>query len=174
MKKAHVVGNGPSYINFQRTNEEDLVVGCNITRIDADLTTLSDLRLAYRIRESMREKNQRLVNCPVLVNKKIYNWLQTDKGKQCELDVKDVYNTYDYQPIDLSSGHYAAMWLLEQGYDDIHVWGVDSYWDNHIRSYTDEIVDHSVKTSKALMAEVALRWKAKWDELGVTIHAPIT
>lgn len=172
MKRAHVVGNGPSYTNFNKIDGDDFVVGCNITKINADATTLSDLRLAYRVRTELRTYLRKLITCPVIVNQKVYDWLQTDKGKEAELEVIDIYNTYGYQSFELSSGHYAAMWLIDQGYDEIHVWGVDSYFDNHLRSYTDQLVDASIKNYPDAMAVVADRWRAKWDELPVIIHAP--
>jgi len=172
VKRAHVVGNGPSYIDFERIDPEDLVVGCNITRINADFTTLSDLRLAYQIRNALHVGKPKMINCPVLVNQKIYDWLQTSKGQQCKLDIHDVYKTYGNEPFDLSSGHYAAMWLIEQGYDEIHVWGVDSYFDDHILSYTDEYVESGTKRSTTAMSKVATRWKKEWDKLPVKIHAP--
>ena len=179
MKRVHIVGNGPSWVDFVRTDPEDLVIGCNATRVpDADLTTLSDLRLVYKIREKVLS-----VNCPVLVNQKVYDWLQTDKGRAVGLEVVDIYHRPDHiEPLDLSSAHYAAMWVLPKHQPkELHIWGCDSLFEDHILSYTDEVVDHSAKSDPSKMLIVAQRWRKEWTNLEnqyteteFVYHAPLT
>jgi hypothetical protein len=155
-----------------------MVIGCNATRVpDADFTTLSDLRLVYKIREKVLS-----VNCPVLVNDKVYDWLQTDKGKTAGLTVEDNYRRpQEIPPMYISSAHYAAMWVLPKHHpEELHIWGCDSLFVDHILSHTDEVVDHTTKRDPKKMAVVARRWRERWKaledlypETEFVYHAPL-
>jgi hypothetical protein len=37
MKIAHVVGNGPSWVDFKRLSDQDFVIGCNVTKVQITL-----------------------------------------------------------------------------------------------------------------------------------------
>ena len=42
--RAHVLGNGESWVHFKKVAESDFVVGCNKPNTDVDATVIVDLR----------------------------------------------------------------------------------------------------------------------------------
>lgn len=163
MKRVHIVGNGPSWIQYKKIDKDDVTIGCNITRAeDASYTTLSDLRLVYKIREK-----KVFVNCPVLVNTKVHNYLTKDpKGIAIGLEIKDVYQRLEVERLEMSSGHYAARWAVKHiKPEEVHVWGVDSMFHNHMLSHTDEIVEHTIKSDEKGMAKNSAIWRRAWKDI---------
>ena len=160
VKRAHMVGNGPSGVEFKKISPSDFVLGCNIPKVKVDLTTFSDSRLIQKIRDDGIE-----FNTPLLVQKKLYEVIQknyTNVG----LNIQGVYNRPgDLKPGVLSSGHYAVYWLIEQGYDEIHIWGVDSRFKSHMFSHTDQYVESHTKKNLNRMIKVTKRWNEEWDSI---------
>ena len=63
--RAHVVGNGPSYVNFKRIQPTDFVIGCNATKVDADATIICDSRLFRRL---TIKHDPLVIELPVIIN----------------------------------------------------------------------------------------------------------
>lgn len=178
--RAHVVGNGPSWVEFNKIDESDLAIGCNITKAKVDKTLLSDVRL-LRLLESGKLN----VEIPLIVNDLVSKELELNPPKKVE-----VYSTYK-RPEGMetnvwSSGHFAALWLIEQGYKEIHLWGIDSLFYDHTYSHTFLIRKamypelYKTKGSKSDLAIVANRWREGWNKIikdapsvNIVMHKPI-
>ena len=162
-KVAHVIGNGPSWIYYKKSNIDDFVIGCNITKVkNPNATLLSDLRLCYKIREKVVS-----INCPAIVNEKVYKWITEDStGKESGIQIYSRYERPDgIEPLIMSSGHYGVLWAIDNGYDTIHVWGCDSIYIDHMHSHTDEIVPSGTKRSIEKMNKVVMRWRREWHNI---------
>ena len=122
MKRAHMVGNGPSYVDFKKVEESDFVVGCNLPQVPTDLTFIHDIRFINTISEKRLK-----IPCPAMVSQKIQNVINKKKLKyEHLLKVKGIIKKRQpIAPSSLSSGHHAVWWLIENGYNEIHIWGCD-------------------------------------------------
>ena len=180
-KRVHVIGNGPSWNNFSKIDTSDFVIGCNVTKCrQADVTMMSDIKLCTQYIHMIRWNRARdCHHVPIIASHKVVEWLKENNNE----GYLEIYSTYEkepgLEPLQLSSGHYAVLWAIENGYTDIHVWGVDSYFDRHIYSYTDNIIPSMLKKDPDRVKNVADRWTLEWDNIiqsnpnvGVTLHAP--
>ena len=183
MKLAHVVGNGPSWVDFKRISDDDFVIGCNVTKVsDADVTMMSDISLCNQIQHHRRHKRKPILPDlpPVIANPGVVEWLNNSVN-DCHGMV--LFSTYTrpegVRSLEMSSAHFAVLWLIDNGYTDIHVWGIDSYFKNHIYSHTDNIKMSKLKKDPERVSEVANGWKDKWDEIlnnnpavKIVLHGP--
>ena len=161
MKRAHMVGNGPSYVNFKKVDESDFVVGCNLPQVPTDLTFIHDIRFLNTI----RDKGLRLP-CPAMVSQKIQNAMSKNKHKYRTLNVKGVIKKRQpIAPSSLSSGHHAVLWLIDNGYEEIHIWGCDGLVNRTMESKTDDYVKVSVKSNKKHCERHTQKWINSWKDI---------
>jgi len=161
--RAHVVGNGASYIHFKRIEVTDFVLGCNYTYVDANATVIIDSRF---FRKLTHKHDPIIIDIPVIINEKCNGWLESKLGKEAKsrINILDVYSpTGKYFPI--SSAHVAAIWLIEKQFTEIHIWGCDSLITYDIASETDKINDsyYKCKENHEAITKVVNNWKDKWD-----------
>lgn len=161
--RVHIVGNGPSWINFSKIENDDYIIGCNITKVDANITFMSDLQLVYKIREGITK-----INCPIVANKKVSDWLATEKGKQTNIQLFDTYSP-DWERNEgpqLTSAHYATEYsIYKLGFKEVHIWGCDSLKENFTYSYTDEIRPSPTKDDINKVKENIEKWRAGWKTI---------
>ena len=162
MKKyrIHIVGNGNSWTDFKKIDQDDYVIGTNATKCkEANVTLLSDIHICEKIKEGKVQ-----VNVPVVVNKHVETWINSNPGY---LEIYDIQVRFkDITPLEYSSGHYAAIWgIIKFEPEEIHIWGCDSLFEPHTRSYTDEIVVHPSKHNTKLMKSCAERWRRAWNKI---------
>ena len=184
MKIAHVVGNGPSWVDFKRLSDQDFVIGCNVTKVlDADVTMMSDIGLCNQIQHHRRHNRKpKLPDIPpIIANPDVMKWLENPVNDNHNMTV---YSTYcrpeGVKPLEMSSGHYGVLWAIDHGYVEIHVWGIDSYFENHTYSHTDQLKKSYIKRDPFRVSEVASGWKDRWDQIikgnpqvQITLHAPL-
>jgi len=167
---AHVLGNGPSITRlFKRDDwpETDLFIGCNFSdeALRPNFTVMVDVR-PLRL---FAEKGYRI---------RIPTYL-SDKGKEYIVhELKHRFST-DYineigviplihwtdisQSIAMNSGHHAAMLAIESGHREIHLWGIDSFWQDDLVSLTDA---YTRPTSEArIEVKRATVWRTYWLEI---------
>lgn len=162
MKRAHMVGNGPSYKDFSKIDETDFVVGCNLPHVPSDLTFICDIRFLNTI----VDKNL-VIPCPAMVSYKIQNYVDRNKHKyNGKLNLKGVMKKRQpIAPSSLSSGHHAALWLIDNGYEEIHIWGCDGLVTKSMDSKTDEYVTVSVKSNRKHCERHTEKWKKSWQHI---------
>lgn len=166
--RAHVVGNGPSWVDFKKIEESDFAVGCNISKADVDVTTISDIRLAREIRPGCIE-----LNIPVIANEKIKKWLKSGSpaSRKTNIVVQEYYSPRLFSEKDengallSSAAHQATLWLINKGYDEIHVWGCDSLAEDTMDSHTDELVTCHTKSNEKQVSRVVKNWRKEWFKI---------
>ena len=184
MNIAHVVGNGPSWVDFKRLSDQDFVIGCNVTKVlGADATMMSDVSLCNQIQHHRRHNRKPAIPKipPVIANPGVVEWLGNPVNDCHEMTLYSTYRRPEgVRSLEMSSAHYAVLWLIDHGYTDIHVWGIDSYFKNHIYSHTDNLKKSKLKKDPNRVSEVATGWSDRWDQIikgnphvQITLHAPI-
>lgn len=166
--RAHVVGNGPSWANFNKIEDTDFVIGCNVTKVEcADVTMMSDKTLCRQIQHKINHGRWQYPPLPpVIANPDVLEWIETE-GR---VKFLTIYSTYqrpaDFSGNEMSSAHYGLIWAIEHGYTEIHVWGIDSYNTNNLFSHTDQIKKLSgLKQSQENSKATAERWKMHWHRI---------
>jgi hypothetical protein len=147
--KAHILGNGPSISLYVPT--EGFVIGCNFHNYPVDLSVIVDCR-PFMIYKGKRN---------LLPNKKIITSMYAMKTIE-EIKVKDEFeyvHIIEYLDQYRSSGHIATDYALELGYDEIHLWGFNSIWEDHNNTKTDEIVPRN-----RAQHDLWFYWREKWKE----------
>ena len=155
---AHIVGNGESWADFKKINETDFVIGCSATKCkDADITLVSDVRMCNQIAH-MKKWNRLgdVQDVPIIASSRVIEWVNNTP------ELSEWINTYGsfdktnwFATVGMSSAHSAALWAIENGYTEIHVWGIDSYFAGHTFSYTDKIVPSLPKNDPSKVAGMA-------------------
>lgn len=164
--RAHVVGNGPSWVNFTRKDNE-FAIGCNGTMADVDVTMFTDLRFAYKVREKIIT-----IRHPALVNEKVGRWLETDKGKESRVEIYDVYDANLAKDILngdtewTSTAHCAARYVIDVlGATELYVWGCDSYFTLDAKSHTDQYIYSKNKHAEKDMVAFTSKWQSAWNKM---------
>lgn len=157
-----MVGNGPSYVDFKKIDETDFVVGCNLPHVPSDLTFIHDIRFLNIIRDKKIK-----LPCPAMISYKIQNIINKNKHKYKNLfEVKGViHKRKPISPSSLSSGHHAVLWLIDNGYEDIHIWGCDGLVNSSMESKTDEYVSVSIKSNRKHCERHTEKWRKSWKHI---------
>lgn len=167
---AHLLGNGPSRSQFSLGVEpKGDLFGCNLSDFSLPLvaTFIMDLVVVNNI-----SNNGIALPWPAVVPQALVRTAQ-----RCEPPIK-IHSTVAMTVRNgQSTGHKAAVWLLENGYKEIHFWGFDSMFANTVTSDTHQKIPEGISTIKNVP-----RWRANWDlikshklakEATLVFHAPI-
>ena len=155
-RRAHVVGNGPSCVEYEKIDPSDFSIGCNIPKREVDVSTMADIKFVNVILE-----DKLVPNIPVIISNDVLNFLEENNTS----DQFNIIGNFEIRKGIYSSSHYAAYWLLSQGYDEIHLWGLDSLYENHMFSYTDKIKDTPAKHEDEYISNIIKGWKAYWRRI---------
>lgn len=166
MKRIHVVGNGPSWKDFSKISGDDEVIGCNLPPIRCDYTFISDYDFIAKLSYEMKVLKVCYLIPPVIL-------LDRVKFSSDNITIHGKFTP----PVGIhnaSSGNYATLWAMENGYDEIHVWGIDSYFGTSNYTITSEIVKHTHQIKNNKWNHVWYQIKRMDTEKRVTLHEPIT
>jgi len=167
--RAHVIGNGFSWKFFKKIEESDFVLGCNNPNVKVDATVILDLRFFYKV---LQRIDPIILDCPIITNNKCKKTYENPKYHYCKdkIIIKDVYSvsekfkrSYDLpsNKSGLNSAHFGTLWLIENGYDEIHVWGCNSIFEYSFLSTTDSIVEADYK-SEVNKSHIDI-WRKNWE-----------
>lgn len=148
-KRGVVLGNGPSCKDF--AGQGDIVVGCNkpASWDHLDAVVITDPEIIQALVDR-REAIPR----PAIVSKQVYERiLQLRYSPSC--GIIEIFQTKDWH----SSGHYAAMHLLNQGCTHIDLWGCDSQTTGVTTSLTDDLMTPNTEFN------FAKKWKEVWNQM---------
>lgn len=147
--KAHILGNGPS-INLY-TPQEGYVIGCNFHEHRVDLSVIVDCRpfMVYK------GKRHLMPNRKIITSRYAMKTIEEIKVKDEFEYVHVIEQLEQYR----SSGHIATDHALKLGYNEIHLWGFNSIWEDHNNTKTDELV-HRDRAQHDLW----MHWREKWKE----------
>lgn len=159
--RAHVIGNGPSWENFKKIEESDFVVGCNKPNIKVDACIIMDLRMFYKL---LANTEPLILDCGIIINSKCKRAYDSKNRNKELINIKDIYDPPESFKA-LNSAHIAALWLVKNGYKEIHIWGCDSLSVYDTTSTTDIITKAEYYKFKGNTAtiEIVDRWRSKWD-----------
>lgn len=146
--KAHILGNGPSINLYSPT--DGYVIGCNFHKHPVDLTVLVDCKpfMIYKGNRSL------LPNRKLITSK--YAW-RTIEEQELEGEFEFVHVVEQLEQYK-SAGHIATDWALQNGYDEIHLWGFNSIFEDSQETKTDLIVPRS-----RAQFDLFIHWREKWQ-----------
>lgn len=159
-ERIHVLGNGPSWKQFSKIRDSDIVIGCNLPPIECDYTSIVDYDFVMTLeRLSVINLPPVIASEPVSVGKSINVFaIYTPSGNISRV----------------SAANQATLWALENTQAEIHVWGIDSYFNGSLESYTD-----SIEPRNNQMKKMPNPWKRVWDQIKIIdtenriiFHAP--
>ncbi len=147
--KAHILGNGPSIDLY--APQDDFVVGCNFQQFPTDISVIVDCKpfLIYK-------GNRLLVPTKRIITSR-YAW-QTIAEQNLEDEFEWVH-VIEHLEKYRSSGHIATDWCLENDYDEIHLWGFDSIWEDTQETKSDALIPRS-----RAQFDLWMHWREKWQE----------
>lgn len=145
--KAHILGNGPS-INLYIPQDE-YTIGCNFQEYAVDLSVVLDCKpfMIYKGNRSL------------LSHRKIITSRYAIKTIE-EIKIKDEFNYVKIiEDLKLyeSSGHVAVDWCLENNYDEIHLWGFNSIWQDSQETRSDLLMPRS-----RAQFDLWFHWRERW------------
>lgn len=181
----HVLGNGPSIEIFDRNvwPENDLFVGCNFSD--------SELRPDYTVMVDVRPmkffyQGTGIDFCPTVLSEKAHNYIKNDKKGRIPsgaLEIKEIIQMIKFEEIhkkwSLNSGQHATMYVLKnEPHEQIHLWGIDTFWTNALKSNSDAIVRPNA--DDRVREDIADPWRQFWRKIfndhtthRFYIHAPM-
>lgn len=144
--KAAVLCNGNSRILFTSDDRYSYLIGCNIPWRQVNASVVLDVNVLERWENP----------CPFYVS--VTAWRELHKRQRFEqyfLGFVDTFPEHD------SSGHAATRKLIELGYNEIDIYGCDSWFTENTDSYTHQWIDsRSIDSSK----QVSI-WRKRWNEI---------
>lgn len=146
-----VLGNGPSRSEFDRVG--DYVIACNIPdkEFSVDATVICDIEIVWVL-----AADPFLVTVPLIISTNVFEKLKELKIVH-HYDIIHVFKPKDWY----NSAHYAAEFLIEQGCDQINVWGCDAIFEDEISSVTDGYVSKDYMDKSRFIKH----WRWVWNDL---------
>lgn len=160
--KAHILGNGPA-INLYEP-QDGYIIGCNFQEHPVDLSIVLDCKpfLLYK------GKRDLLPHRRIITSKYAMSTIE-------EIKIKDEFEYVQIiEDLELykSSGHVAVDWCLENNYDEIHLWGFNSIWEDSQETKSDLLIPRS-RAQFDLWYHWRERWKA-YKNYNIIVHNTIT
>ena len=150
--KAALLCNGPSRSLFTSTDGYNYLIGCNVPWRQVDSTVVLDVGM---IQKWWKNK---LPPVPTWFSE--HAWRET-KFKNREYFKDSFLGLVKPLPEYDSSGHVACSKLIELGYDEIDIYGCDSWFTPTTDSYTHQYMDSRPRdTSKHIVG-----WRKRWDTI---------
>lgn len=145
---AHVIGNGIS--NAVVEIPVHFTVSCNIPthRVPFDVTTIIDTRVIDVMLERKVHFTQ-TIWCTQVVRDYAHK-------KQVQGDFVALLEAQHRK----NSGHHAAEQCARMGYDQIHLWGMDSIFKEDLSSQMDVIIPRPGR------ANMTVEWRQHWCKIG--------
>lgn len=147
--KVHILGNGPSIQLY--TPQDGYIIGCNFQEHSVDLTILVDCKpfMIYK------GKRHLLPNRKIITSR--YAW-PTIKEQDLisEFEIVHIVETLEQYE---SAGHIATQWALDNGYDEVHLWGFNSIFEDSQETKTDLVVPRS-----RAQFDLYVHWRKRWKE----------
>ncbi len=157
--KAALLCNGPSRFAFKSKEGYNYVMGCNIPWCDVDGLTMIDVSVAryYATNE--------LPSCQVFLSDICWNVLKGFRKDGIKLTdyliSKNLLGAIVDTPKEFySTGHIAALQLIELGATEIDIYGCDSYFEEVIDSITWQYVPSTA--SDKHKAKQIIEWRKNW------------
>lgn len=157
--KCAILGNGPSRSAYSPDKEYTYRIGCNIPWAVTDCTIIidPDVITAWSFKLD-------IIKCPVWLSRVAYSQTGAVRIQSTRVKMRDwiqennLFLGIQYQPEHYSSGHIAAVKAIELGYEDLDLYGFDSYFNDTMDSYTRQ----HVKDNPMNHVE---KWRRIWEKM---------
>ena len=85
--------------------------------------------------------------------------MQTISEQEIEHEF-EIWHKVPYLEKYMSAGHVAVNWLLDNvHYDEIHLWGFDSIWEDTQETRTDKYIERS-----RAQFDLFIHWRERWEK----------
>jgi hypothetical protein len=125
-------------------------IGCNLPYCSVDKTIIFDVQVLEHIKTP---------NYKLIVHNRVYYELK--RSRPDLLEVVDSIFDHDTKKTKMSSGHYAALCAIANGYNELNLYGIDSWFDpnNWSNSYTDNFTNKPI----GIPQNIGIHWKEEWE-----------
>jgi len=135
--KCHIIGNGYSRDLFEGT--DDFKICLNVHSYDCDLLfAVDDIAIDYLLANNFYGKNVVISDHRKLEHEKIVGRVQRFR-KSLPFEIEGM----DSKRSSFNVGHCAYRWARRTGYEEIHLWGFDIFFNRSLVSLSDVIFGHS-------------------------------
>jgi hypothetical protein len=145
-----ILGSGSRRIKYVENDYSS--IGCNIPYTNASRSVIFD----EQIIDIISKPEYKLV-----VHNRVFVYLKRNRPDLLS-QVECVFDHDTNKGLRLSSGHYAALYMIQIGYTKLDLYGMDSFFksDNWANSYTDQFVS---KPTGIPVDIVGAHWKREWE-----------
>lgn len=159
--KYGIVCNGPSVKDGWDQSTCDIFYGCNIPPGYVDISFITDPEISqYLSNLSEYDYNLQMgFNTKLICSVKAYNKLSRDLRPL-------VLSQFKLRPW-FNTGHYAALHALNEGANEVHVWGCDSRFKPTTESIT------ILKNNAVEDLQLTTKWNEIWDLIIASTDTPI-
>ena len=162
--KIHILGNGPSLLNFDKST--GIRVGCNFAQPDLnpDWTMIADIKPVKKLYEGYQ------LVCPAVLSERANDYIhkKTIKLSEDRIQIRRVVPFIKYEDIHekwgMNSAQHAVHYALEENQaDEVHLWGCDSLWSTNIESSTDALVHKDLVFMNS--QNIYFTWRDYWNRI---------
>jgi hypothetical protein len=144
--KCAVLCNGGSRSLFTSPDRYSYLIGCNIPWRQVNATVVIDVNVLEKWKDP----------CPFYSS--INAWRELHKRQKFEQYFLGFVNTFSEHD---SSGHAATRKVIELGYNEIDIYGCDSWFNDNTESFTHQWVDSRLIDSSR---QVGI-WRQRWNDI---------
>lgn len=161
--KAHILGNGPSIDLY--TPQEGYIIGCNFQHHLVDVSVILDCKpfLVYKGNRSL------LSNKKIITSKYAMKTIEEIKIKD-EFEYVEILDGFELYE---SSGHIATTHAIKNNYDEIHLWGFNSIWEDNQETKSDLVIPRSTRQQFDLFDHWRKRW-SNYRNYNIIVHNTTT
>lgn len=137
---AHLLGNGPSRSFY--SDRDGFILGTNLS--DSTLRLDASVCIDKEPLEVLANKEQP-VPAPFIIPTGLFKFFRQCQARNPEIKL---HSRIERLRSGNSSGHNGLKYLIDHNYKEIHVWGCDSIFHDHVKSDTHAKVPRGIVTEK--------------------------
>lgn len=150
-----ILCNGPSRVQYDPNKEYAYRIGCNIPWTDVDCTVILDEDVC-----TYWSRNLSAIKCPAYFSISAWNWAVNLPGFKAYIEENNLFAGIVDVPVEPkhSTGHVAVLKAIDLGYKKFDIYGLDSWFEDNIESYTINFVDNKPVNHVA-------SWRQAWKNI---------
>ena len=169
--KCHIIGNGSSRELFEGT--DDFKICLNMYSYECDLLfAIDDLAENYLAKNNFFDTETVVSNVTNIQHEKIIDRVPQYRKGIPFTDIEDL----NPKKASFNVGHAAYSWVRNKGYNEIHMWGFDVFFNKSLVSLSDAIFGHSysykIETKFEHKADKYLKIWHRMIDTPTYIHMP--
>jgi hypothetical protein len=150
-----ILCNGPSRVHYDPNKEYAYRIGCNIPWTDVDCTIIMDEDVC-----TYWSRNLSAIKCPVYFSDSSWRWSQNLPKFEEYIEKNNLFaGIVDVPTVPKhSTGHIAVLKAIELGYKKFDIYGLDSWFEETVESYTKQFVDNNPGNN-------VMQWREAWRNI---------